>query len=135
MRKALLAILCLVLSVCLLTACGNGVSESQNTNEPTGGAEYRPPAEFINIDLTADDPSDNQISFKYDDEGRVSECYYMVGDLEIYLSYSYEGKSIHIFGFSDGVVVADETFQAITDFNPDVKFEKYNGYYFNGFTF
>jgi len=110
----------------------------KSKNEPTKSVEsilrsYLPPARFIKIDLNAEDPSNDKITFKYDDIGRISKCYYLIDGDEVYLSYSYRGSEVSILGFMDGTVVADEHFKSDSEFDPSVGFSEYAGYYFKGF--
>ena len=96
---------------------------------------YRPPSGLIDIDLNADDPSNDKIVFVYDAEGRLWQCYYAIGENDVYLSYSYDGNSIQIYGFIGSIVVADESFEAKSNYDTNRNFVEYQGYYFKGFTF
>ena len=76
-----------------VTGVDSATSESHSSERPEVEA-YRPPAELISIDLDADDPSTNRIVFVFDEDGRVSQCYYKIGENDVFLSYTYDGSSI-----------------------------------------
>lgn len=53
---------------------------------------YLPPAEAVAIDTSLDDPSNDDIQFKYDSRARISSCSYAVNDMTYDQNYSYDDK-------------------------------------------
>ena len=131
------------MAVLLVGCSSNNTKQNDTTPSPSANTSverseveaYRPPSNVIKIDLKVDEPSNSQITFKYDDEGKISQCYYKIDNTEIYLSYTYDGNKIQIYGFSGSIVVADEVFEAKADFDPTSGFVEYKGYYIKGFNF
>lgn len=53
---------------------------------------FRAPAEVIAIDTSLEDPSNDDIQFKYDSRARISSCTYDVNDMTYDQTYSYNDK-------------------------------------------
>ena len=97
-------------------------------------AAYQPPADLFSVDLTAEDPSTQDIRFLYDEAGRIDRCTYRIDDQEVILSYSYDEDAVHIFGFLGSIIVADETIPVSGAFDPGAGFSVAQGYYLKGYT-
>ncbi len=69
--------------------------------------------------------------FVFDDEGKVSQCYYKVGDQQVYVNYTYKEGIAQIYAFMDDVLVADETIR-ISEYSAKQGFVSIEGYYFKG---
>lgn len=89
---------------------------------------YQSPAKVLDIDLSKDDPSNDDIRFEYDEKDRISKCYYKVNNDEIYQSYTYTDDTVHIYAFNGSVIVDDITFDNVS-YDENIGFNKYNGYY------
>lgn len=92
-------------------------------------SSFQPPAEVFEIDLSKVDPSNDDIRFEYDEQGRISKCYYKVNDIDVYQSYIYENNSVQIFSFNDSVVIGDVFFENVV-YDEKVGFSECDGYYF-----
>lgn len=110
-------------------------SDRDESVEQSNGIVYETPAQCVLIDMNKDDPSNEQIRFSFDELGRVSQCRYNIDEHEIYLNYTYTSSTVQILAFSDSIVAADETFDLPGDFDPNINFIEYNGYYFRGYQF
>lgn len=91
---------------------------------------YQSPAKVLDIDLSKDDPSNDDIRFEYDEKDRISKCYYKVNNDEIYQSYTYTDDTVHIYAFNGSVIVDDVTFD-YNNYDENLGFSEYNGYYFS----
>ena len=105
----------------------------ETTEKPVDLSLYKKPAEVVTLDLSKEDPSNDEMRFVYDDAGRVSQCYYNIEDEEIYVNYKYEDGAVQIYAFIRAVVVADERIE-ISEYSADQGFTEINGYYFKGVT-
>lgn len=153
MKKSILLFLCLEIALCV--GCGT-VQTKKGEGETNAPAEekleadedleetdeekdfeivFQPPAEVIEIDKKAEDPSNDYINFVYDEEGRISQCYYKLDNEDIYLNYTYEGNSAHILGFSGEILAADEIIKIPNDYAGEIGFTTYMGYFFKGYEF
>lgn len=125
------------------TAVKNNKSQLENTQQTTSDksssqtseqindlvSSFKPPAEVFDVDVSKDDPSNNDIRFEYDDEGRISKCYYKVNDIDVYQGYIYDDNAVQIFSYNGSIVIGDAYFEnAVYDGNKG--FSEYNGYYF-----
>jgi len=147
--KKLLTIMTLLWTFSIaLTACssveGNQGGASSFANEATEQAtkatavpvgaiieSYRAPADVVEIDMTEEDPSNDEIKFEYDDEGKISGCRYQIDGTDVYVGYSYKDDYVEMFGFIGDIVVADDIFY-ISNFDSSQGFVEYEGYYFKG---
>lgn len=100
---------------------------SSDINDLT--SSYQPPADIIDIDLDSEDPSNDDIRFEYDEQGRISKCYYKVNDIDVYQGYIYENNSVQIFSFNGSVVIGDVFFENVV-YDENAGFSEYDGYYF-----
>ncbi len=111
----------------------------EKTTEPvsskTYSISYKNPAELFELELNKDDISNEDIKFKYDELGRIVGCSYQYEDNEIYVNYNYSDSEVQIYAFANDVVADDQKIALTSEYNPDVGFAKYNGYYFKGFLF
>lgn len=95
-------------------------------------SSYVKPAAAVSIDLTKADPSNGKMNFVYDEEGRVSVCYYRLNDKQVSVTYSYDENSAQIYAFMGDVLVADELI-SLSGFDKDLGFCIIDGYYFKGY--
>ncbi|MBO4870179.1 MAG: hypothetical protein J5585_10765 [Clostridia bacterium] len=93
---------------------------------------YKKPADAVKLDLTKDDPSNDDMRFVYDDDGRVTQCYYKISGEQVYVSYTYKDGSAQIYAFLGEILVADETID-LPAFDAEKGFSEIDGYYFKGF--
>lgn len=137
--------------VALLCGCGtttektddtNNNSQSENTQQTTDSnlssqsseqindllSSFQPPAEVFEIDLSNADPSNDDISFEYDEQGRISKCYYQANNIDVYQSYIYENNSVQIFSFNDSIVIGDVFFENV-EYDENAGFSECDGYY------
>ena len=154
MKIALTVLLATVFLIC----CGCGktadsgetntekpsAAETKSAPEDTGSSKvsldelmavYQTPAQFAAIDLTAADPSNDVILFKYDDQGRVDSCVYQIDGQQVVVMYMYKKHSLKLLAAMSGFVVADETVELPGDFDPELGFSAVQGYYVKGFAF
>lgn len=89
---------------------------------------YQSLAKVFDIDLSKDDPSNDDIRFEYDEKDRISKCYYKVNNDEIYQAYTYTDDTVHIYAFNGSVIVDDITFDNVS-YDGNTGFNEYNGYY------
>ncbi len=147
-----LSLLFAVITCCLIfMLCGcntekttitNNSSQSENSQQITNDSSssqtskqindlvssFKPPAEVFDIDVSKDDPSNDDIRFEYDDKGRISKCYYKVNDIDVYQGYIYKDNTIQIFSYNGSIVIGDMFFEnAVYDENKG--FSEHNGYY------
>lgn len=137
--------------VALLCGCGtttektddtNNNSQSENIQQTTDDnsssqassdindltSSYQPPADIIDIDLDSEDPSNDDIRFEYDEQGRISKCYYQANNIDVYQSYIYENNSVQIFSFNDSIVIGDVFFENV-EYDENAGFSECDGYY------
>lgn len=143
MKKITTALVLCFILVISLTACG-GSDNSQNTSATDATSvnigevvgSFKVPAEVVKLNLGEEEPKSDDIEFEYDEDGRISGCYYSVNGKKAYVGYQYEENSVQIFGFVEGYdyTVANEEFK-VKSFNADTGFCEYNGYYFKGVEF
>ncbi len=153
MKKIIISIaviaLCFVVVLCSCSTTTekiddtNNDSQSENIQQATDGdsssqtseqinnviSSFQPPAEVFDIDLSKVDPSNDDIRFEYDKQGKISKCFYQVNDVDVYQSYIYENNSVQIFSFNDYIVVGDVFFENVV-YDEDVGFSECDGYYF-----
>lgn len=150
--KKIICFILIVLTLCFLTSCGcdkdktsvvNNNSQSGSTQQTTSDnsssqtsdnideviSSYQPPAKVFDIDLSKDDPSNDDIRFEYDAKGRISKCYYKINNKDIYQSYTYSDDIVQIYTFCDTFVIDDVSFENVS-YNDNTGFSEYNGYYF-----
>ena len=108
-------------------------NRSESKNDEVDLSAYKKPADVVSIDLTEDDPSNDEIRFVFDNEGKVTQCYYNIGDQQVYVNYTYKDGSVQIYAFMGEVLVADETIE-ISEYSAEKGFSSIEGYYFKGVT-
>ena len=90
---------------------------------------YETPADAIEIDEKADDPSNKDILFEYDDLGRIVRCSYTVNDVDFFQGYTYSDTEVRIFSYCGSTIVDDVNLSYTYD--DSVGFTQHDGYYFN----
>lgn len=116
------------------------VTESQGDDNNADDAafeemldKYEPPGKIVEIDMDAEDPSNDDIKFTFDGEGKIQNYTYTVNGLKVLMTYDYdypeEGK-LWVLAFSeDGTVIDEKTF--VYSKSDDAKgFSEHEGYYF-----
>ena len=144
MKKICFYVICACLFALLLAGCDHAKLNDNTANTQSievaqeesnnSGVVYKTPSDAVEIDFTAEDPSNDQIQFSYDENNRISQCQYQIDGHTIKLVYSYAGNSVHIYAFSDDNVAADETF-TVSSYDENTGFTSQNGYYFRGCVF
>ncbi|MBQ2603627.1 MAG: hypothetical protein VZR27_09015 [Acutalibacteraceae bacterium] len=145
----------LVLSLLALVSCSDnagGSSKTDNTSltdtsskqqpvesEPNGEQRFSDlskrfihPAEKYSFDPETADPSNEQMYFTYDDEGRLFGCCYPIDEIQVIVSYTYKDDIVHIVTFADEYCVDDRRFRFKNDSSKG--FTEFGGYYFKGVT-
>ena len=135
MRKAIVFLICMIVLITGVCGCSN--SESKNSQsgydaENTDISLYKKPADAVSIDLTKEDPSTDDIQFVFDDLGRITQCYYKLNDVQIYVSYTYNENSVQIYAFINDTVAAEEQIQ-VSNYDSAKGFSVIDGYYFKGY--
>lgn len=101
--------------------------ESNDENVDLGA--YKKPADAVSIDLTKDDPSNDDIRFVIED-GKVTQCYYNIGEQQVFASYSYkEDGTVEIYAFMGEILVADDIVEIPNEISEE-SFMEIDGYYF-----
>lgn len=159
MKAKILAIL--TLSAIILTGCGASDKNSEKAEtEKTTTAEtaehdhdheheheheeaaeenidlgFVLPKDAVSPDLSKEDPSDDNITFLYDDLGRISSYTYFVGDKKMMVGYVYDEESdkVWIIGYVDQQVAVEAQYGLIGTFDPSIGFVERYGYFFNGY--
>lgn len=150
MKKIIVTLLCISLLAIMLTGCGSQKkqNEPQKDVQPSqsdeidqsdrenasAGIVYKVPADAVQIDLSASNPSNDRMQFSFDEDNRVSQCRYIYEGQDIRLVYTYSDSQVQIYGFSGEYVVADETFE-ISKYDKMIGMVSYEGYYFSGCEF
>lgn len=148
MKKAIFLIALILMSVLVVCGCSgkngsnsNDATESdqettnhaENNNDEVDLSAYKKPADVVNIDLSKDDPSNDEMRFVFDDDGKVTQCYYQIGDQQVYVNYTYKDGSAQIYAFMGDILVADELID-ISEYSAEKGFAAIEGYYFKGFS-
>ncbi len=154
MKIKILSIVCAAVLCVSSAACSTGDKEArtedngsarsaENTN---GGSEvsseadfdeilknYVRPTEMFSLDMTKEDPSSEDVTFSYDDDGRLSGCYYKCRGMQIMVTYEYNDDDVRIYTFANEYVVDNVTFKA-EKYDKNIGFSECGGYYFKGVT-
>ena len=89
------------------------------------------------LDLKKEDPSNDNVKFSFDEEGRVIECAYTKGDNSFYVGYTYRDGEVDVNTFvtdKDGnAFTVDSRSYKTGAFDKSAGFTEKDGYYFNGF--
>lgn len=138
--------------LCFLTSCGcdtttnndnvnsNTIQQTTTTDsysETSSGSNdvissYQPPAEVFNIDLSEDDPSNDNISFTYDSDGRITNCKYTIDNIEYNQRYTYDDSQnkVTITTYSNSTIVNEKVID-LSKYNSNELFYIVDGYYIN----
>lgn len=95
-KKALIISgIALVLVIAILTGVILYVSRTKVSAKELDEAKenFLPPAQAYEIDTTLDDPSDDNIKFKYDSRARISSCTYTLNEKTYDQRYGYNDKT------------------------------------------
>lgn len=151
-----ISLIIVLLSLCFIfTSCGcdkdktsvvNNNSQSGSTQQTTSYnsssqtsdnideviSSYQPPAKVFDIDLSNDDPSNDDIRFEYDDKGRISNCIYKINDIEYNQVYTYDDSknTVIITTYSNNTIV-DEKVIELSEHSDNDFFDVVDGYYVN----
>ena len=138
-----------IIMLCLsLAACSSGSSFRSGTSlndstEPSDNSDkslsveemienFEPPANIVSADMTAEDPSNDEIVFTFQEDGKIQNCVYRINGEKVMVTYGYdtmEKGQIWVLAFSeDSTVIAEESFNYSE--NEDSGFIEHNGYYF-----
>lgn len=146
MRRIAMVLFLFILSVSFC-ACGNADnkvnSDSDVTTSTVGEIEvqkmidsYKVPSKVVDIiDLTEEDPSNDEISFAFNTDGSVGSCSYKANGIDYFITFTYNNNNIDVYAFSGSIVVTNTTFIAKSAYNPEIGFIEHNGYYLKGFEF
>ena len=112
-------------------------TEAENIQETTDDFGFVIPSEAVSPDLSKEDPTDDTITFRYDDQGRVESYAYMAGGKQTIVAYSYDDdkNTVWILAYVGEIVAADETIELPGGFDPSAGFTEHNGYFFKGYRF
>ena len=140
MKKILVLILCILLAMSVLSACSGDsdrdiAGSNSNDDSDIDISTYKAPADIFKIDTNAKDPSNDDIRFVYDEDGRVSQCYYEIEGYQVFLNYNYEDGHVEIFGFMGSIFAAYEDIELTGDYDASIGFTDNSGYYFKGYNF
>lgn len=101
----------------------------ENSDDTVDPDAYKKPADTVNIDMTSDDPSNDDIRFVIE-EGKVTQCYYNIGGQEVFASYKYnDDGTVEIYAFMGEFLVADDVVEIPAELS-DESFMEIDGYYF-----
>lgn len=91
---------------------------------------YLPPAQAVKIDASLDDPSNDDIQFKYDDRARIISCTYTANEKTYDQSYTYDDEQrridIETYYKDQSICSKDIDYDRVEE--PDT-FEDIDGYY------
>ena len=96
-KPLIITIIALVLVAAIVTGViilvSNHVSEAelQEARE-----QFLPPAQAVKLDLSQDDPSNDDIKFTYDSHGRIANCTYKANNKAYRLDYNYHKSDVDI---------------------------------------
>ena len=133
------AIVVAVMMMCTLSSCfyANNTTETQVQTTIASPDFVRPADAAGKIDLKKEDPSNDKISFTFDEEGRVSECEYKSGEVSYYVGYTYRDGEVDVSAFAtdkDGnaFLMESRTYK-VAAFDKAAGFVEKDGFFFNGF--
>ena len=146
MKKALLIIFCLIFALSFTGCKAKDAAKGKDSKNSSVSTEtdhsipeinydttYKAPAEFIEIDKSLEDPSNDDILFTYNSLGQVETCVYNYNDQTITLVYSYSETEATIYGFIDSTLICDIRVELTTTFDPNGAFTAKNGVYLKGY--
>ena len=146
MKKTIALILAALVVLAAFSACGKKTVTTSPTDSATPADEtenfnellaiYKAPAEVVTLDLTKADPSTDELTFNYNEDGSVKNYWFTVEGKRFLVTYTDKGTYIQIFAFTEGgTVIADETVEYKAGYNANGGFTEQNGYFFKGYTF
>lgn len=108
----------LVLVIAILTGVIVYVSRTKVSAKELDEAKenFLPPAQAYEIDTTLDDPSNDNIKFKYDSRARISSCTYAVNEKTYDQSYGYNDKS--------RIIKIDTKYRSHTIFTKEIEYDR-----------
>ena len=108
----------LVLVIAILTGVIVYVSRTKVSAKELDEAKenFLPPAQAYEIDTTLDDPSNDNITFKYDSRARISSCTYAVNEKTYDQSYGYNDKS--------RIIKIDTKYRSHTIFTKEIGYDR-----------
>ena len=161
MKKIIVLMICVLALAIVFACCGSrktgttGTSDTAAASEQTGSSDasgasgesgadesagyadgYIPPESAIEIDISEDDPSTDDVTFVYNPDGRVAQCYYKLDGDDVYVNYTYddENNRAQIFAFKGaGMLVDNKTIELPGAYDSDAGFSLIDGYYFKGY--
>lgn len=91
---------------------------------------YKPPAEVFDIDLSKDDPSNDDIVFSFDNYDKIRSCTFTINGFEYIQIYTYDdsAQTVTINAYSNGIVV-DEKELDYNEIADSSYVENLDGYY------
>lgn len=115
----------------------NAGADAPIATDAAGQAVYQKPVDKEALDLDTDeDISTEDLSFTYDELGRIATCTYLLDGKEMQLEYGYgEDGGISLFGLYDGTMIVDTVYYPTRGFDPALGYTAYDGYYFYGYSF
>lgn len=142
MKKILLLFLVFAAAAQLVSCSGGKNSADQSAeNTPTATAvpmgaiisSFKAPGEVVKVDLTKDDPSNDQIKFDYDKQGRISGCTYKIDGRDTYVGYTYKKNEVEVYAFIGDISVYNKTYK-IVESDSSLGFTDCDGFYFKNLT-
>jgi|GEM_PF-3040850 len=134
---AISAAVALIMVLFALSSCammGGGTTDTSNVTTSAPVALVTPADAVKSIDLEKDDPSNDEIKFTFDEEGRVSACEYKSGDVEYLASYNYRDGNVEVYLFGAEEVVDYRLYKPASGFDKSAGFIEEGGYFFKGYT-
>lgn len=120
-----------------LSSCGlfgtQQTAEPETTAAPEKVEFVYPAAAGGKIDLSKDDPSNDDIQFEYDEEGRIISCAYKSDGHEFLVGYNYRDGKVEVYAFSNVTVADYRLYEPSSEFDKSVGFFEQDGYFFKGF--
>ena len=143
MKKILLLFLVFAAAAQLISCSGgtNSADQSAAQNTPTATAvpmgaiisSFKAPGEVVKVDLTKEDPSNDQIKFDYDKQGRISGCTYKIDGKDTYVGYTYKKNEVEVYAFIGDISVYNKTYK-IVESDRSLGFTDCDGFYFKNLT-
>ena len=96
-------------------------------------SSFKAPGLVVEVDLTKEDPSNDQIKFDYDKQGRVSGCTYKIDGRDTYVGYTYKKNEVDVYAFIGDVSVFHKTYKIVKS-DSSLGFTDCEGFYFKNLT-
>lgn len=149
--KKLLALFFSVLMLLVFAGCSDSASDNtqndssekesvvstESTNEETSSDIQSQPEVDLSFKAPAEiypDPEDANLSFTFDDSGRVTSCTYSYNGERIVSSYSYKDNQLNIYSFKGDMLVDDKSIVLNGEFDANVGYTNFDGFYVKGYT-